>query len=966
MCSSDLHHQGHIATATNIMMNPLRRLSLLVLSLALLWASGSATAKSPSAIALHYGHNAPLEDLKVFDIAVVEADHGYDPIAQRAKGSELYAYTSVAEVQTTRSYFKDIPVAWQMARNGHWNSVVIDQTPSQWPVFFADRVVGPLWQRGYRGFFLDTMDSYRLASQFDEAAQQEGLVKVIQTLHERFPGIRLIMNRGFEIAPRVKGQIEMVAAESLYRSWNAGANRYEEVSATDRQWLLTQLRTIQTRDGIPALVIDYVPPHNRALARETAQRIRAEGFTPWVTDSNVHTVGIGAVELVPRRILVIYNGEESPALNYSNAHRYLQMPLNHMGYVVDYANVLEPLPAGIYQDRYAGIITYFSGGVPKRRTRELSQWLQARRAEEIPIAIVGDFGLLPDKSWGSSFGLQATDINPTPPLRLKALRPHIGFEIAPQTADKDDSLVLIVGPYASQAEPLVELSDQKGRTFVGGAWMPWGGFILDPYVLTELPGADQTRWVIDPFAFLQKALKLPLLPTPDTTTESGRRLLLAHIDGDGFPSRAELAGSPLAGQVLLKEIFEKYKFPQTMSIIEGETAPHGLHPELSSQMEEIARKMFSLPHIEVASHSFSHPFLWDDSIKHGVFAEGGEAQHSLNIPGYQVDFQRETAGSADYIRKRLAPTGKPVAVFQWSGDTAPNEAALKAVHEAGMLNINGGDTLISKANPTLTAIGALGIAKGRYLQVYAPITNENIYTNLWRGPFYGYERVLETFEMTDKPRRIKPVGIYYHTYAATKAAGLKSLKTVYDWAARQDLHPVRTSDFIRKVQDFHTYAIAIEGEGWRVRGAGHLRTLRFPIAAAAMVAPLSTSEGVAGVSEGVEGSYVHLTGAQAWVANPASALVPSGPTAEARIWLHDANARITQWERKQQGLRTDFSLQGHVPLQFTLSGMAPTCKVSANGQTLAAAKSSEKERPDLRTYRLPDAAAQIQILCAGR
>lgn len=198
MCSLALHHQGHIAAATNIMINCLRRFFIPILSLALLWASGSATAKSPLAIALHYGHNAPLEDLKVFDIAVVEADHGYDPIAQRAKGSELYAYASVAEVQTTRSYFKDIPVAWQMARNGHWNSIVIDQTPSG--QLFCRPCSRPSMATRVPWLFLDTMDSYRLASQFDEAAQQEGLVKVIQTLHERFPGIRLIMNRGFEIA----------------------------------------------------------------------------------------------------------------------------------------------------------------------------------------------------------------------------------------------------------------------------------------------------------------------------------------------------------------------------------------------------------------------------------------------------------------------------------------------------------------------------------------------------------------------------------------------------------------------------------------------------------------------------------------------------------------------------------------------------------------------------------------------
>ncbi len=58
-----------------------------------------------------------------------------------------------------------------------------------------------------------------------------------------------------------------------------------------------------------------------------------------------------------------------------------------------------------------------------------------------------------------------------------------------------------------------------------------------------------------------------------------------------------------------------------MSIIEAETAPHGLYPDQSQQMEDIARKMFKLPHIEAASHTFSHPLLWDSSVKHGLFAE---------------------------------------------------------------------------------------------------------------------------------------------------------------------------------------------------------------------------------------------------------------------------------------------------------------------------------------------------------
>jgi len=915
-------------------------------------------AQAAPAVALYYGRTLPLAEFRTFDIAVVEPDHGYDPVQHRASGGELFAYVAVAEVQPSRAYFTDIPAAWKMARNGHWNSVVLDQSPEAWPDFFATRVVGPLWERGYRGFFLDTLDSYRLAEHFDEKAQQGGLVRVIETLHRRFPGIRLILNRGFDIVPQVRDKIEMVAAESLYRGWNAGTQRYEEVKAEDRAWLLAQLRTIQERDRLPVLAIDYTPPHDRALARETARRIEAHGIIPWVSDSQLHTLGVGSIEVVPRRILVVYNGAEAVSVNYTNAHRFLQMPLNHMGYVVDYADTREALPERIYQDRYAGVATWFSGFVPAQKSKELSRWLLARVAEGMPLAILDDFGFQPDRNWTTQLGIQATNVEPQGALRTVGKHAMMDFEIATPTPHRDYAPVRLAGSMGAQARSLVELQDARGQLFTGGALMPWGGFALDPFVMTTLPGLEQQRWVIDPFAFLTQALRLQPMPVPDVTTENGRRLLMAHVDGDGFPSRAEMAGSPFASEVLLKEVFEKYRIPQTMSIIEAEVAPHGLHPQNSAQLEEIARRMFRLPHIEIASHSYSHPFLWDQSNKHGVFLEETQKDYHLDLPGYTFNLAREIEGSSNYIRQRLAPAGKPVGIMLWTGDTAPSAEALAVAERAGLLNMNGGDTFISRSHPSLTAVRSHGIHKGRHLQVFAPITNENIYTNLWQGPFYGFERAIETYEMTGHPRRIKAVDIYYHTYSASKRAGLNALHKVYGWALSQPLHPVFTSEYIRKVQDFYGYSIARDGQGWRLRGTGELRTLRLPPQWGAP--DLASSQNVAGYHKGVEGTYLHLTGGSAWFRTQETA------PPLARPYLHEANARIQDWRSSADGARTEFTLQGHVPLQFGLAGAASPCQVRANGRTISPARTAAAARADIQTFQLTDASAHIQILCPVR
>ena len=85
-------------------------------------------------------------------------------------------------------------------------------------------------------------------------------------------------------------------------------------------------------------------------------------------------------------------------------------------------------------------------------------------------------------------------------------------------------------------------------------------------------------------------------------------MLTIHVDGDGFASHAFLPGSPLSGNVLLDQFIAATDLPHTISVIEGEVGKAGLYPEQSGELEAIARRIFREPNVELASHSFSHPF----------------------------------------------------------------------------------------------------------------------------------------------------------------------------------------------------------------------------------------------------------------------------------------------------------------------------------------------------------------------
>ena len=920
---------------------------LVVQILCLFWTLASvpvvqAAALNTQSVAFFYGAKPPWNELKAFDTVVVEPDHVADPVAVARDKTALAAYVSVGEVHPTRSYANRIPKTWLRGKNKDWGSLVIDQSQADWPAFFTEAAIAPLWARGYRAFFLDTLDSYHLFAKTPEErkAQEAGLVALVNAVKQRYPEARLIFNRGFEILDRTHAHVDAVVAESLFQRYQAGKSVYSAVPEADRQWLLAQLERVKSEWKLPVVVIDYVAPSNRKLARETARRILDLGFTPWVTTPDLASVGVGSIEVMPRRVLVVH----SPvAQEFELAElppvRLASLPLNYMGYVPEFVDT-DHLPDFPLAGRYAGVLVWLTALVDEENLQPLRDWVLTQTKDSVPVALMAPSTGLFDAAVSRALGIQIGNVPAvSAPIRILQQDALMGFERTVRPLEDDFFPISVQG-----AKPLLTLQ-QGAATQVAAALTPWGGYVTGAHGVVTLPGDADERWVINPFEFFRQALRLPDMPMADVSTESGRRMLMVHMDGDGFVSRAELPHFPLAGEVVRDRVVRKYAVPMTISVIEAEISPTGLYPGLSALAEKTAREIFSAPHVAIASHSYSHPFVWHKVGDASV--AGDDVAYNLRIPGYQFDLRREVEGSVRYIESRLAPPGKKVEVFLWTGDCIPGSDALQLTDSLGLLNMNGGDTVATRSSPTVTQVAGLGLQRKAGFQVHAPNQNENVYTNEWLGPFYGFERVIETYEFTEKPRRLKPIDIYFHTYIATKRAGLQSLDKVFAYALAQETTPVHVSAYARKVLDFNQMVIAKTATGWRVRGDGQLRTLRMPSVMG--VPDLQASTGVAGYRDGVDGTYLHVVGEDIHIR-----LKPSQP---AGLRLVSANATIDSFTASANGAR--WVLQGNVPLRFALAHVRD-CEVSANGKTITAARSDA----DTSYYELnAHAAGPLEAIC---
>ncbi len=869
---------------------------------AVLAQSPRALAAEPphAATAFYYGAHVPNELLSHFDRVVVEADN----LTTMPSGGRAtpFAYVSVGEVHPSRPWRNAVPPQLVLSHDQTWGSDIVDTRSPAWRAFLLERVIEPLYARGYRGLFLDTIDAYeRVADGAGERrAHAAGIAGIIGAIRQRHPDMQILMNRGFDVLPLLAEPPEGLVVESLFRTAGPG-HSYREVAADDSGRLLEALRGVRARWAIPIAVIDYVSPADRPLRRATALRIGNEGFDPYVSTPELDGIGVGRAEIVPRRVLLLYRDHpEEGYLGAQDACVLVAPILEWMGYAVDYVDVGGALPETDLEGRYAGVVTLLARGDGDEA--KIRRWITARMDSGLRVAFLGGFGFEADPPWLARLGLVEAAATGEAPLRIASS--EVGFEAAPRVSSRELPRVRRGdGPGRS----LLSLADAGGARWDAIVVGPWGGVAFDPYMLAE--GLDQERrWILDPFRFLSEALALPPIPAPDVTTESGRRILTAHIDGDAFVSRAERPDRAFAGKVIRDEILSRYAIPHTVSVIEGEVGPAGLYPADSPQLEAIARDIFRLPYVEAGSHTFSHPFDW-------AAAEAGQpsATCGLPIPNYTFDRDRDLRGSVEYMQSRLLPQGKTVRVMQWSGDCSPSAASVAYVRRMGLENVNGGGSTRTSDFPSLTHGSAMGIPKGDgAYQVFAPVENENVFTNEWRGPYYGYVHAIETFELNESPRRLSPISIYYHFYSATKTASLAALRRVYDWALAEETTRLFVSEYAAKVRAFQDVTLArrVDDGAWEFGGLGDLRTVR--VDPALGWPDLARSTGVAGVRDTPQGRYVHL-------ARDGDVVLALSKDPPAGAYLEDANGRVLRWQGQGGGAQA-VSVAGHEPLILDIAG----------------------------------------------
>ena len=675
---------------------------------------------------------------------------------------------------------------------------------------------------------------------------------------------------------------------------------------------------------------------------------------------------------VKREILALYDGRYENEPHLSRIHKFAEMPLNYLGFSVVYWDIDKGLPEPQAIERFRGVLTWFEE--PLTRASDYLRWAQDTVRRGARYVILGSPGaqVAPDTLGDINGLLSAIG------LKHSGEFVDVTFSALPIVKNRDvleferklDPVVNGFALIAAEAGDVVSHLTMATNKSAGAqssvlvATSPRGGFVSDEYTIFYEPLRDRVNWVLNPFNFFKLAFGPERVPVPDVTTMSGRRIYFSHVDGDGWNNVSDIEKykrtNTVSAEVVLKELIEPYPdLPVTVGLIAGD-----IDPELGGDptARSVAQRIYALPQVEVGSHTYTHPYNWrfferynrEDELK--IIDKQQRVERKLYDRAIgtlmalakkekpQHKHQRYIAGSDDlprtYLRRpfeidlevegslrtveQLAPKGKRAMLLQWSGDTLPFEAAVRASREAGVRNINGGDSRFDLEFPSIVYVPPVSRPVGTQRQIYSVNSNENTYTNDWTGPYYAFRKLEETVRNTEGPRRLKAFNVYYHMYSGEKPAALEAVKQHLQSARNSPVIPLPASLYAGIADGFFEAEIKELGPSqWSVAKRGELQTVRFDDAATLGV-DFPASRGVTGQNRHAGGLYVSL---DPDIEIAVVVLTPGGSEAQAAAglapmqpYLSDSRWRVSELTRGACGFVA--TAEGFGPGQMLWQGLA--------------------------------------------
>lgn len=254
-----------------------------------------AGAATTSRFVVYYG-TADVPELYDHDLAVLDSDVSPSILRKFGAGTTLLGYLSLGEAHQGRRYADELDrQGLLLARNANWpDARFIDVRDARWTTMVVNDLVPAILARGFRGLFIDTLDSCAHLEQQDPtrfAGMTRASGLLVRAIRRAFPRMPIMVNRGYAVLGQIASEIDMVLGESVHTTYDAATRSYVRVAPADVRWQLDRLQEVRRlAPSVRLFSLDYWSPDDAAGLASVYAEARANSLVPYVATIDLSRV----------------------------------------------------------------------------------------------------------------------------------------------------------------------------------------------------------------------------------------------------------------------------------------------------------------------------------------------------------------------------------------------------------------------------------------------------------------------------------------------------------------------------------------------------------------------------------------------------------------------------------------------------------------------------------------------------
>jgi uncharacterized protein (TIGR01370 family) len=245
---------------------------------------------------VYYNNLAGPEAFDPYNPVVLDSEHHPDIKPLLAQHKEVLGYVSLGEMNEKSVWFsavkkKGLLIKENMQWTTDWS---VDIRHPYWKEVIIKKMIPAICAQGFNGIFCDQIDVAIALEKEDPKkyrGMQEAAVDLIKTIRKKFPGKRIMLNRGYELIERVGSEIDYLLCETLYTSYNFETKEYYVRPKPEYEWQLSQLNAARAK--FPHLVIfslDYWDPNDQAMIKKIYSVERGSCVRPYVSTIELNEI----------------------------------------------------------------------------------------------------------------------------------------------------------------------------------------------------------------------------------------------------------------------------------------------------------------------------------------------------------------------------------------------------------------------------------------------------------------------------------------------------------------------------------------------------------------------------------------------------------------------------------------------------------------------------------------------------